>query len=143
MKSVKLYTKSADKIREILDEEEAYYARGIGGIKDAGSIDLSMEALRAKSGPVAGRLHLDLNYVNYGKDCMELMTQFVRYYDALRNGEDTDGVFSRIDELAQKMMGYYIPLRYGNPEIEIYCDDALTRCQLKELYYRCRAYRGQ
>ncbi len=141
MKSVELYAKSAETIKEILDEEEAYYARSFGGIHDAGSVDSAMDPLRAESGLVAGRLHLDLNYVNYGKDCMELMTQFVIYYDALRNGEDADGIFSRIDELAQKMMGYYIPLRYGNPEIEIYCDDALTRCQLKELYYRCRAYR--
>lgn len=40
------------------------------------------------------------------------------------------------------MMDYYIPLRYGNPIIELYCGDTLTRCRLKPLYYRCKAFRA-
>lgn len=142
MKSVELYAKAAEILSNELAEEELSYVRGLGGVTDNGAaVNPAQQALRAKSGPITERLHLDLNYVNYGKDCMELITLFVTYYDALRNDEDTEALFARIDALAQKMMGYYIPLRWGNPDIEIYCDDALTRCQLKPLYYKCRAYR--
>ena len=142
MKSVELYAKAVEILSKELAEEELSYVRGLGGVTDNGAaVNPAQQALRAKSGPVTERLHLDLNYVNYGKDCMELITLFVIYYDALRNDEDTDALFTRIDALAQKMMGYYIPLRWGNPDIEIFCDDALTRCQLKQLYYQCRAYR--
>ena len=142
MKSVELYARAAAEIEKELVEEERVYVRSLGGIPDTGAaVNPAQQALRAKAGPVTERLHLDLNYVNYAKDCMELITLFVMYYDALRNDDKTDELFGRIDRLAQKMMRYYIPLRWGNPDIEIFCDDALTRCQLKDLYYRCRAYR--
>lgn len=142
LKSVELYEKAIAVIEKELAAEESSYIRGLVGLPDVeAAVNPAQQALKAKSGPVSERLHLDLNYVRYGKDCMELITLFVMYYDSLRRNEDTEALFDRIDSLAQKMMGYYIPLRWGNPDIEIYCDDALTRCQLKSLYYRCRAFR--
>ncbi|MCR5262299.1 MAG: hypothetical protein K6D94_00380, partial [Clostridiales bacterium] len=141
MKSAELYSRAAAIIEKELAEEEMSYVRSLGGVPDGGAVNPAQQALRAKAGPVTERLRLDLNYVYYGKDCMELTALFVTYYDALRAGGDTDTLFERIETLAQKMTRYYIPLRWGNPDIEIYCDDALTRCQLKQLYYRCRACR--
>lgn len=87
------------------------------------------------------RIREDLMSVMYAKDCMELITYFVSYYEALEKGLDSDSIFRMIEKLAGKMSMYYVPIRYDNPEPEIHCLDALTRSQLKDLFYRCKADR--
>ena len=72
---------------------------------------------------------------------MELLTLFTEYYELLENGLDSDVVFHRIEILADKMSMYYIPIQYYDHKPEIRCLDALTRSQLKDLLYRCRAKR--
>lgn len=87
------------------------------------------------------RLREDLRYVKYGKDCMELLSLFVEYYELLENGLDSDMVFHEMEALAEKMSMYYIPILYYDHKPEIRCLDALTRSQLKDLLYRCKAKR--
>ena len=87
------------------------------------------------------RIKEDLMSVMYAKDCVELITHFVSYYEALETGMDSDRIFRMIEKLAGKMSMYYVPIRYDNPEPEIRCLDALTRSQLKDLFYRCKADR--
>lgn len=96
---------------------------------------------KSKSNVYGERIKEDLMSVTYGRDCMELLVCFVEYYEALQADVDSDSIFSRITELARKMSMYYVPLLYNTHEPEINCCDALTRCQLKDLYYRCNAVR--
>ncbi|MBR3761452.1 MAG: DUF4838 domain-containing protein [Lachnospiraceae bacterium] len=96
---------------------------------------------KSKPNVYGERIKEDLMSVIYGVDCMELLVRFVEYYEALQTEANSDAVFARITELVQKMSMYYVPLRYHTSEPELSCCDALTRCQLKDLYYRCKAKR--
>lgn len=140
--SVRLYNLAVAMIEDVKKAVEHDYVLSIG--KAASGEKAVNPEQQGKSGagnPYSERLHLDLNYAKYGRDCMELTTLFVMYHEALRTDGNHHALFKQIDELSQKMMGYYIPLRWFGYEIDIKCQDALSRCQLKSLYYRCRAYR--
>jgi len=141
MESVRLYEEAIAILqKELLNAEEAYVC-GMGRVSGGAGVNPAEQIMLAKTDPVVEHLRLDLNYANYGRDCMEMITLFVMYHEALRAEQETDELFARIDALAQKMMGYYVSIRYENYAVELHCYDALMRCQLKTLYYRCRAYR--
>lgn len=141
MESVAKYLAAIKIFEEELFKSEHSYILSITNnneIKKAVNPD---ELIRhSKTDPLIERLRLDLNYANYGKDCMELITLMAKHYNSLYNDEEWQDNFNKIDMLCQKMMSYYIPLRYDNPAIDLYCEDALTRSQLKGLYYRCKNY---
>jgi hypothetical protein len=128
----------------ILDEElmvaEDNY---IANTKFVSGVPVNPTDSRFKSVPniYGERIKEDLMAVLYGADCMELLIRFVQYYEALEADADTKDIFDRITELVRKMSMYYMPIKYKNFEPEITCPDALTRCQLKDLYYRCKAKR--
>ncbi|MBR4058479.1 MAG: DUF4838 domain-containing protein [Lachnospiraceae bacterium] len=98
---------------------------------------------KAKPNVYGERIKEDLMSVIYGMDCMELLIRFIEYYEALQNNMKSDNVFARITELVEKMSMYYVPLKYHMFEPEVFCPDALARCQLKDLYYRCKAKREE
>ena len=129
---------------EILNAEmlkaENDYIRNTGF---ASGIAVNPTDTRFKSKPntYGERIKEDLISVIYGADCMELLIRFVEYYEALQTDKNPDSVWARITELVRKMSMYYVPVLYINKEPEIDCCDALTRCQLKDLFYRCKAKR--
>lgn len=96
---------------------------------------------REESNTYGDRIMEDMISVRYGRDCMGLITLFVQYYEAQEQGLDSRELWEKIEVLCKKMMGYYVPIAYNNPDTDLNCVDALTRCQLKDLYYRCRAQR--
>ena len=77
--------------------------------------------------------------IESGVEKLELLTLFIEHYEMLENNLDSNEVFPKIEVLANKMSMYYIPARYEMYESDTYCYDALKRCQLKDLFYRCEA----
>lgn len=141
-KAVKDYKAAIEILNcELLKAEENY----IANTEFVAGIPINPTDSRFKSAPnsYGERIQEDLVAVLYGADCMELLIRFVEYYEALEKDADTQEIFAGITELVRKMSLYYMPIRYKNFEPEITCPDALTRCQLKDLYYRCKAKRSQ
>lgn len=143
MDSVELYAEAISLLEKALHEAENDYFNQINCSQKeiVTAVNPAQAALSFETDPYVERIRLDLIYANYGKDCMELISLFVSYHDALYHGAECEDIFARIEELATKMSRYYIPLRYEDPAIEVFCDDALRRCQLNVLYYKCKAYR--
>jgi len=92
---------------------------------------------------VINHINEDLRLLLYGRDERKLMVLFLKYHDALLNNLETDDLWSEIDELANDMSLRYMPIRYVNSmdNIELCCDDILTRSQLKNLYYKATVER--
>lgn len=101
------------------------------------------EILLEKKDAIIAHMDEDIRLLVYGRDVMELTVLFIRYYNALRNEEESGGLWADIDRLAEKLAGMYMPLKYINSmdNIELRCDDCLERSQLRSLYYRCLRYR--
>ena len=139
-RAVKSYEAAIKILEEEIRKADDEYIRNTSFVS---GIALNPTDARFKSTPnVYGeRLREDLRYVKYGKDCMELLALFVEYYELLENSLDSDTVFHKIEALAEKMSMYYIPIQYFDHKPEILCLDALSRSQLKGLYYRCKAKR--
>ena len=80
----------------------------------------------------------DLRSLLYGRSERKLMVLFLKYYDALLYGQSSDDIWNEIEHLAEDMSMRYMPIRYVNSmdNIELCCDDILSRSQLKTLYYR-------
>lgn len=97
--------------------------------------------LLSKVNTYGERINEDLISARYGRDCMKLITLFVKYYKSLEGGNSGEIIFQEIELLCEKMMSYYVPIRYEDKQTEVNCFDALKRSQLKDLYYRCKAWR--
>lgn len=140
MEAVREYEEAAERLEAEIEKAEKNYFETmmfVGGI----AVNQTDTRFKDKKNIYGDRLTEDLVYVLYGLDCQKLITLFVAYYEALEEERETEGLFTEIDTLCRKMLRYYIPVTYENPDAEIICKDALTRCQLKELYYRCKARR--
>lgn len=141
IKSVNLYKEAIAIMEKAHSEAELLYlhtlSRAAMGNVPVNPVELRMQ----RQDPATEHLQLDLIYANYGKDCMEMITLMVMYYDALRFDGDHTAIFAKIEPLAKKMMNYFIPAEFDGLHAEVDCYDALKRCQLKGTYYRCKAYR--
>lgn len=84
------------------------------------------------------RLHI------YGLDTITLMTEFLKYYDALKKDDVSESVkvWRKIEEVSDKMDSYFLPIGYEWPGVGIESKDALTRSQLRILVKRCRMQRN-
>lgn len=140
LKAVEDYKTVVDILNaEMQKAEDAYIknTRFVSGV----AVNPTDTRFKSKPNVYGERIKEDLMSVIYGMDCMELLVRFVEYYEALQIDAESDSIFERITELVRKMSIYYVPLKYHTFEPEVFCYDALTRCQLKDLYYRCKAKR--
>ncbi|MEZ5278208.1 MAG: DUF4838 domain-containing protein [Opitutaceae bacterium] len=96
-----------------------------------------------RGSPYALSLGEDRRLLRYGCDTMELMTEMVRYHDALvRNDLDlADLVWRRLEGVADRMDTYWVPIEYIYPGPGLNSRDALSRTQLRDLIARCRRWR--
>ncbi len=117
------------------------------------SVELLKDALRLADeckmitghDPYDKRISEDYRLLHYGLQTMELMSDMVAYYEALRlnNSALADKEWSDIHRLEKEMDAYWIPIGFKEDFslIELDSKDALTRTQLKELIGRCKKYR--
>ncbi len=89
------------------------------------------------------RLADDRRLMIYGIDTMMIMTELVAYNDALFHDDHTaaERAWAEVEQTANRMDSYYMPLTFVDYEVGIETRDALTRSQVRELLSRCRKYR--
>lgn len=93
----------------------------------------------AKKDQIVAHIDEDIRIFGYGRDVMKLTVLFIKYYNAMYEGTDTDGIWAEIQDLSEDMAGRYMPMDYVNSEdnIELGSKDMFERSQLRELYYKC------
>ena len=93
-----------------------------------------------KGSPYAMALGEDRRLLRYGCDTMELMTETVRYHQALAANRDADaaGIWICIEKVADRLDSYWVPIDYEYPGAGLHSRDGLTRSQLRDLLARCR-----
>ncbi|MBP1989936.1 DUF4838 domain-containing protein [Paenibacillus eucommiae] len=89
------------------------------------------------------RLGEDRRLLLYGIDTLKLQVEFVVYYDALYKGDESlvNVSWQRIEQTAERMDAYFLPIGYEQPGAGLESKAALTRSQLRELIRRCRTWR--
>lgn len=89
------------------------------------------------------RLGEDRRMLRYGLDTMSLMTDITDYHNALYNEDSgkAEILWRRIEQTANDMDMYYIPIGYEQPGAGLVSKDALTRTQLRGVVSLCRAHR--
>ena len=102
--------------------------------------ELRRSKIRAR---VAKRLAEDIRLLGYGADVMGLTLWLLTYYHALHEGRNLDAknVWSKIEDAAERLEGYVIPIDYESPGPGLRVRDALDRSQLAPVVQRCRVYR--
>ncbi|RXZ81688.1 DUF4838 domain-containing protein [Paenibacillaceae bacterium] len=90
------------------------------------------------------RLGEDRRLLRYGVDTLRLLVAFVTYYNALykKDAAQADISWQTIEQTAERMDSYFLPLGYEQPGAGFESKDALTRTQLRELIRRCRSGRA-
>ena len=107
------------------------------------AVNPAQQSLMRKDNKLLLRINEDIRGLLYGADCFRLLALFVEYYEKLYRGENTDEVWAEIYPLANHMNEYTFALRFEHPKTELSCPDALTRAQLKAIFYRVLAARNK
>lgn len=91
------------------------------------------------------RLGEDRRLLRYGLDTMILMTEFVAFHDARYHGDEevAEEIWATIEQTADALDSYYIPIEFKTFEAGFVSKDALTRSQLRDLLRRCRQDRNE
>ncbi len=85
------------------------------------------------------RLGEDRRLLIYGIDTMRIMVSFVKYYNALYHDDmAVEATWKAIEEVAEKLDSYYLPISYSYPGVGLESKDAQTRSQFREIIGRCR-----
>ena len=82
---------------------------------------------------LSARLYEIRRSLIYGVDEIHLFGLMVKEYDLAYRGESDPLLWQEIEEVYDKMAGYFYPHRYISKEVEAFCDDALTRSQLRRV----------
>lgn len=77
----------------------------------------------------------------YGVDELHLFTLVVKEYILAEQEKEDPALWEEIEQVYDKLSGYFYPHRYISREIEAFCDDALTRSQLRLAVDRRRAWK--
>lgn len=109
------------------------------------AVNPAQQSLMRKDNKLLLRVNEDIRGLIYGADCFRILALFLAYYDALyaKNQAEADAIWAEIYPLANHMNEYTFALRYECPKPELSCPDALTRAQVKELFYRALAARNR
>ena len=107
------------------------------------AVNPAQQSLMRKDNKLLLRVNEDIRGLLYGADCFRLLALFVAYFDELHAGGSGDEIWAQIYPLANHMNEYTFALRYDCPKPELHCPDALTRSQLKPIFYRALAARNK
>lgn len=79
----------------------------------------------------------------YGFDSMMLQTELLAYHDALtgQNAEAAETAWDRVEQAAERLNAYYVPISYEWPGPGLESKDGLTRSQLRNVLRLCRRFR--
>jgi len=140
-RSIALMTDALTILDSVRREDHAASAR------HAGAAETVVNPIEARKRQAAGRyenrLGEDRRLLLYGLDTMTVMTELVAYHDALyrRDSRQADVHWQKIEEAADRLDSYYIPIGFEWPGAGLESKDALTRSQVRDVIRRCRAHR--
>jgi len=119
--------------------------------RDAQNPDLSLKVAvnptdytgMMKGSPYALPLGEARRLIRYGLDTMKLMTEVVRYHDALARDDraTAEAAWLKAETIGDQMDTYWVPIDYDYPGPGLRCRDAFTRTQLRDVMARCRRFR--
>ncbi len=138
--SIELLKHSLSIMKEIHTSADLIFAKNCS-INPGVPVNPTDTRFKQKKNELSDRVSQDIRGLKYAIDVYELMVGFVEYHEALMKGESTDALWKSISELCVKMKEYCYSIKYKHPAPELSCVDALERSGLKDLYYRCLAYR--
>jgi hypothetical protein len=143
-RSVELLRQAMTLIDQCRAEERQRAAGRYGGAKvpSAALNPLQARAL-AQDAQVELRLGEDRRLLRYGIDVLALMTACVEYYEGLRLGDThrSTAAWQSMEQTAEALDSYFIPIGYEWPGPGLESKDGLTRSQLRDLLRRCRGWR--
>lgn len=142
--SIRSLTRALEMVEDLVHREND---------RDAQNPDLSLKIAvnptdytgMMKGSPYALPLGEDRRLIRYGLDTMELMTEVVRYHDALEqeDRETAETAWARAETIGDRMDTYWVPIEYEHPGPGLNSRDAFTRSQLRDVMARCRRFRAQ
>ena len=83
----------------------------------------------------------DLRGVIYGADSLRFILAMAEYYHALHLGRPARKQWQAVEEIADKMNEYWVPVTYENPGPGVRILDGLSRTQQRAALTRCRGAR--
>lgn len=84
----------------------------------------------------------DMRQLSYGLDTMRIMQVMVEYYNALYTKSSTEKILDRMEDLYNKMEGYFVPHAVAHTSVGLFMPDALARTLLRGLIKRCFYLKG-
>ena len=87
------------------------------------------------------RLGEDLRGVIYGADSLRFILAMAEYYHALHLGRSGERQWRALEEIADKLNEYWVPVTYENPGPGVRILDGLSRTQQRTALTRCRGAR--
>ena len=84
----------------------------------------------------------DMRQLSYGLDTMRIMQVMVEYYNALYTKSSTEKILDRMEDLYNKMEGYFVPHAVAHTSVGLFMPDALARTRLRGLIKRCFYLKG-
>ncbi len=140
--SVALMTQAMDIINEARTWEKINAAKTLQ-VRAEVAVNPIQAREMEKAGHYETRLGEDRRLLIYGLDTMTLMTEFAAYHDAVYREDRTaaETAWIQIEQTAEKLDSYFIPIGFEFPGAGLESKDALTRTQLRDLIRRCRKCR--
>jgi len=92
---------------------------------------------------IPSRLYEIRRSLIYGVDEIHLFKLVVEEYNLAFLGKDDPNLWAEIESVYDKMAEYFYPHRYISKEVEAFCEDGLTRSQLRKIIDRRRAWKLQ
>jgi hypothetical protein len=140
--SIRLMQQALGILNEVRDEEKLTAAKSPQTRAEIAVNPIQAREMENAAG-YESRLGEDRRLLIYGLDTMTLMTECVAYHEA-RYREDrpaAETAWTSIEQTAEKLDSYFIPIGFEEPGAGLVSKDALTRTQLRDLIRRCRKCR--
>jgi hypothetical protein len=140
--SIALMKQALDILNEVRAEETRDAAKALQGCTQVAVNPIQAREME-KADHYEIRLGEDRRLLIYGLDTMTLMTEFTAYHDALYRDDRTaaETAWAQIEQTAEKLDSYFMPIGFEQPGAGLESKDALTRTQLRDLIRRCRKCR--
>ena len=122
-------------------DERARQAQASRGTAGGTAVNPAQQrALELQGARHEKRLGEDRRLLIYGRDVMAIMTEMVAYHDALyrRDAPAAAAGWKRLEQLADQLDRYCLPINFEEPGAGLVGRDALTRSQLRDCLRRCR-----
>jgi hypothetical protein len=139
MNAVNCYAKASSVMRNLVKREKSENWKEFPAMNRAACNPEQLIGLQGFD-TMQYRLEEDLRLLEYGTDMFRLMQAMFKYYYALweKSWQDAHKYWAELEQCADKMANYYLPISFYPGKPGITSQDALSRSQLRSIIIRCR-----